>query len=786
MNPLKLPLLFILILSNLLVTTPVTGQQKRRTADKVPPKAATPAPPTFETLLAADSYKVYVEVRGVGALVHSSALNEVLEPVLKLGGPPTDFVEFVSWLKSHADQLTTSRMLVAVLPNAKEVPEFVAAIEFSSAEEAAKLETPLNGLLPKLFPPVTPPQPSGPSAPSPDQKSVVQPTPADQKPPAPVPGYVLQRQGSLLLVSPAPLQLKKLRPAGSKPLSEDPNFRVAYNRFSADPVFVFVDISAFEKEQQEREKQWAEEQKKMEEARKAEAEKKQQEQPEEPQVVTEAQTKFEVQVNGETKTGVLVGTPAEPAKEPEKEPSQNEIAMSALSSLSYSMFSAVAIMPDALGIGFSPENDSFDVRALMIDAAGKTSDPLPFFFSWIKFAAPMAPQSPSVIPNDSELVGIFSIDFQQLYARMQARPTVRFMTSSGASDEPIEPEAPLLKLERALKIKIKDDLLPLLGSEVAVSLPSAEYNPFSPPRSEPVTPAKDDAKESKETPRAPFVVVSLRDREGMQRLMPKLIEGLAGKAAAALGQTERREDTELVSYAGMFAYAFVGNFLVLSNDPATVRHVVDSYLKGATLAADIQFRNGTRWQPHELQAQLYVSPAFMEGYKTWASGPNARISDAARAFFARMTAPPQPVTYSLSNDGFGTLHELHVPKNVLLVALAGAASTANPPPHVANERTAMTKLWTIANAERMYKDKNPAYGSVEELIQAQLLSEQALTSEDYKFEITITAEGYSISATPVEYGKSGKLSLFLDQTGILRGADHGGNPASASDPPVGY
>jgi hypothetical protein len=282
------------------------------------------------------------------------------------------------------------------------------------------------------------------------------------------------------------------------------------------------------------------------------------------------------------------------------------------------------------------------------------------------------------------------------------------------------------------------------------------------------------------------VVVSLRDREGMQRLMPKILEGFAGKAAAGLAQTERREDTELVSYAGMFAYAFVGNFLVLSNDPATVRHVVDSYLKGATLSADIQFRNYTRWQPHELQGQVYVSPAFMESYKVWANSPNARISDEARAFFARLMGSPQPITYSLSNDGLGTLHELHVPKSIVLLSAAGLASSANPPAIVSNEREAISTLWTIANAERQYKEKNKsAYGSLEELTTAELLSKEALNSQNYKFEIMITADGYAITAVPVEYGKSGKLSYFMDQTGIIRGGDHAGNPASASDPPLG-
>ena len=780
MNPHKLPLLCILILSNLLLTTPVAGQQKRRTAEKPAVKAPAPAPaptptPTFENLIAADSYKIYAEVRGVGGLVRSSAVNDVLEPILKLGGPPKDFVDFVNWMKSHADQLTSSRMLIATWSNMKDAPEFIAAIEFSSAEEAAKFETPLNSMLPTLLPPVRPE-----SSPPPDEKSVMRPPAADQKPPAPIPGYALQRQGSLLLISSSPVQLKKLRPAGSKPLSEDPNFRVAYNRFASDPIFVFVDLNAIEKEQQEREKQWAEQEKKLEEERKAQEEKQKAEgQKTEAEEVPENATDFEL-------TEVVKGVGAPEAKpEPEKDSAQAELVSAAMNAVTYSMFAGLPVYPDAIGLGFSPENDSFDLRLLMIDAAGKTSDPMPLV-NWIKLGAPIAPQSPSVIPNDSELVTTMSFDFQQFYARLLAPTPERFARVSTSATEQIDPEPPIAKLEKLLKIKIKDDLLPLLGSEVALSLPLNAYNPFAPPHPPGTTSAKDEAKDPKENTPASFIAISLRDKEGMQRLMPKLVEGLAGKAAVALAQTERREDTEIVSYAGMFAYAFIGDFIVLSNDPANVRHVVDSYLKGATLSADVAFRNYTRWQPHEVQGQIYVSPAYTESYKKWANDPNARITEEARAFLARLTATPQPVTYSLSNDGFGKLHELHVPKNVLLVSVAGLATMANPPAIVGKEREATSTLWAISYAERRYKEKNATYGSLEELTAAQLLGKEALNSQNYKFDVTITADGYSITAVPIEYGKSGKLSFFIDQTGTTRAADHGGNPASASDPPFNY
>src|SRR5437762_2409121 len=123
MNLLKLPLTLLLTLS--LLTTTVAGQQKRPTTDKPaakPAAAPAPAPATFDTLLSAQSYKIYVEVRGVGQLARSSAANDLLDPILKLGGPQKELPDIVNWLKTHADELTSSRLLVAAWPTLTDVP----------------------------------------------------------------------------------------------------------------------------------------------------------------------------------------------------------------------------------------------------------------------------------------------------------------------------------------------------------------------------------------------------------------------------------------------------------------------------------------------------------------------------------------------------------------------------------------------------------------------------------------------------------------------------------------
>src|SRR5687767_6577829 len=154
---LKLPTsilsLLVLIIS---LAASAAAQQKRQTPAKTQPHpAATPAPtppPTFDTLLAADSYRVYGEVRSVGQLIRSTSVNEILEPIMKLAAPPKEFRTLVKWLNTHADDVISSRMLLATWPSNREFPDAVIAIEFASPEEAAKFQQKLNPMLKILLP----------------------------------------------------------------------------------------------------------------------------------------------------------------------------------------------------------------------------------------------------------------------------------------------------------------------------------------------------------------------------------------------------------------------------------------------------------------------------------------------------------------------------------------------------------------------------------------------------------------------------------------------------------
>jgi uncharacterized protein DUF3352 len=282
------------------------------------------------------------------------------------------------------------------------------------------------------------------------------------------------------------------------------------------------------------------------------------------------------------------------------------------------------------------------------------------------------------------------------------------------------------------------------------------------------------------------VAIAVRDKEALRTLMPKLVDSLGFKGASSLAQTERREDTELVSYANLFSYALIGNFVVFSSDPAAVRQIVDSYLKHETLSGDIHFKNFTRWQPRQLQGQVYVSPAMMESFKSLINQPNSLISEQTRAFLTRLSLTPQPITYALSNEGFGPLHEVHIPKNLVMMAVIGLSGETNPPPMVQNERMAMGMMYTIAWAEEEYKTAkgHGSYCTLDQLIESGMVPKDGIANYGYKFEVTISGDKFEVTAVPAEYGKSGTLSLFMDQSRVLRGADRSGASAIASDPAI--
>jgi hypothetical protein len=656
-------------------------------------------------------------------------------------------------------------MLVATSPSATNLPNVLIAVEFPSSEEAAKFAPQLNEVLPKVLP-TSQPQNSR-------EKTQTQTQTSKTSSPQ-LSGYYVKQTGTLLVITPTPLNLKSLRPPGSKLLAEDVNFRTAHDRFSAESIFVYVDFQAIEAEEENNRKRAIEEEK--------------QRQIERQKTVTSAigstgeasSPPAVTELSVEPSPVILPNAPVQQPDNPETTSavkSRSQETSAALTGLIGPLFGGKARWPQGIGIGLSLENDSFDLRALMVNAPGEKSDVVPFFPMLIPGPA-IIPQSTSILPADTELLVMMSLDLDQIYASMISTPDAHILASSIESENAAQTTSPFSAIEKVLGIKVKDDLLPLLGNEIVLSMPVKEFSPNS-------GGASPDPANQSPSPLSPIVGFSLKDKEGMRTFLPKLIDRLGFAGASSLAQTEKRDDTELVSFANALAYAFIGDFLVISADTKAIHHVVDSYLKQETLSSDNQFRAYTRWQPRQLQGQVYVSPALMESYKKWASEPNSLISDSTRDFLLRLSVVAEPITYSLGNEGMGPLHEVHVPKNLVLMAVAGAVGESSPSPAVANERRALNAIYAITWAESEFKSKNAGrYATLEQLLAENFVSTGPMKTEGYKVEVSVSGSQYQITAVPIEYGKTGRRSFFADESGIVRSGDHGGAPATVSDRPL--
>lgn len=111
-----------------------------------------------------------------------------------------------------------------------------------------------------------------------------------------------------------------------------------------------------------------------------------------------------------------------------------------------------------------------------------------------------------------------------------------------------------------------------------------------------------------------------------------------------------------------------------------------------------------------------------------------------------------------------------------------------------NEAQMIQGLRTYHSAQVTYQATtgNGDFGTLGALAQAGLISPQLASGLYWQYTIVtvVTAQTstqpalFRIQTIPNSYGETGFRSFYLDQTGVLRGADKHGLPADANDPPI--
>ncbi len=713
----------------------------------------------FDNLLPADTYGVYGEVRNIGQQVKSGGITDLLDPLMPLIGQlPRELSEIIDLVTEHASALARSRLMFAAMPVKQGLPQVVFAVELASVDAAKEFEPHFKKVIASVFLPN-------------DRRGAERGT--DSARPAPPFPFFLKQAGNLILVSDAPFTIKALRGEGDRLLSNDANFRDARGQFSNETVFFYFDMKLSRQQVKQRLEQ-------VEQTLEVETKKLAETRPPEPSSQTARAIAPEARVpDSETaETGRAEVQMREMRERPQSDrisgPSQSSRHLDLVGNLIGAIFGlgySGQQSYDSLAVALAIESDMLVLRALIANTAGAQSSVVPFFpFMIFGSAQPLA--SASYLPDDTDIVIAGSLDLPQMYVTSQGTFGI-----FGTPPEPVSRnhrrpdtfESRVAAFEKKHKIKIKEEVLPAFGSEVTIALPAKMFLGLSAARS----PAPQQPE------RGPVMLVSVLNKEALEVRAAPVLELLGLKAPVEKVKLERLGSTQINIYSKV-SFAFVDNYIVLAPDAADVRRVIVAHTESKTLASNRDFHSYTRWQPRNQLGQIYLSSEIMKGLISDLMN-EMRRDEKAKLFFEQLNPAPEPITYAISQEGNGTRHEARLSKQ--LVTLFFAAILRGPSHSVitSNESIAASLLGHIQECQAQYFATHKRYGTLEELMSEGLLEHAVIDGYGYKFEIVANGDRYEATATPLNYGVTGRLSFFTDQTNALRSVDNGGKPATAAD-----
>ena len=831
-----------LALSALLLCTPVAAQRRGRSQQPAPPARPTPAQPRpqarpqaeaqrpetvrpIEDILQADGYGVYGELRRVGTLIASQHFKSALASLRQMRDMPDEVKGLLTFAESNAEPLAESRVAFAALPTREGLPSVLIAVEMATPQDAAAFEPKFRTFAGEGFRTII-----GPGAP-PSRARKPQPTPT----PAAGGASTFRRTGNWLLAGSEPFTLKKLGGAGDNPLSGSPRFQSARTRFASEYLFVYFDTDLvqqgaavqMQRAHEMREKAAEEDVRAMQRAEAgqtprgvvavagpvpapASAETAGQVTPANtpPAVVAEPtpegaqpvdpdEEMVRVAMEERARRDAGEGGPGRdtPPPPPAAPPTEEQRAVRGMSRLFDGIFSGIPRLPGTVAIAATLEGDSVALRVAVENPPEGTVNVIPFLPNIIS-GPPVTSEAADAAPADSDIFVSGSLDWAKMYTAMLGTADLPANLNVGVVDSPIggdtgergeRQEKPpssqetIAAVEKLFGFKFREDVLPSLGNEVAVSLPFKTFNEasiFNIPQPK--------EKEERDAEPGLVVILTLNDPDKMKNLLPRLLAVVGAVAPGSQFQTEKREGFEVRS-AGAISYAVLDKFLVAGTEIKAVRHAVDAYAARRTLSSAGPYRDSTAWQARQRLLQAYLSEALMrttveDTKKRTGASPDPVV----QSLLTQLNSTPEPASYAATNEGERLVHELRLPVGLIRTYAISFEIGMREAPVISGEMMALFAVSRVKNAQEAFKNTKDRgrYGTLEELIEAKVLDKGFAASLEYEIEIKTVGDKYEVSATPKNYGKTGRRSFLLDADGIIRGADHKGQPATADDPPV--
>ncbi|HKG22983.1 MAG TPA: hypothetical protein VKC34_13885, partial [Blastocatellia bacterium] len=161
-----------------------------------------------------------------------------------------------------------------------------------------------------------------------------------------------------------------------------------------------------------------------------------------------------------------------------------------------------------------------------------------------------------------------------------------------------------------------------------------------------------------------------------------------------------------------------------------------------------------------------------------------KADERTKEFFSRINFPPEPISYAASMEVLGSQHEIRLSKNMVITVIGYLMASENQAAMPRNETSARATMTHINIVQQTHHSEHGRYATLEELEKLYSLSKSNLEKGGYRFDLVVAGGKYQVTATPKEYDRTGRLSFYSDETGVVRAGDHGGSAASAQDRPV--
>ncbi len=334
------------------------------------------------------------------------------------------------------------------------------------------------------------------------------------------------------------------------------------------------------------------------------------------------------------------------------------------------MFNSLSSIPQSLAMGGTLQGDQLSLRALMFS----NKDQKDVFSSIVSPSRAGQMAGASFASPDTDMLVDVMLDWDRLYDSVQSLFDMFISATAGSGttnaptykqsrypDEYIYRTQDAQKLglmsptEASLGFSIKNDLLPTLGNEFALTI-SGLSNLFPAHATQRARPA---------APRF-LLLIGLRNPAGFEKLLGQILNP-RGRAARPFAPMAYRGAT--IRYRKDLAYAITGGYFIAGGNLETIKRALDARYSGASLASSAQYRT-VMGGPRQAMMQMFISSAMAGLFSQMTQAAATKGSPSAPA----LTLSKQAFGFVMTPDQDGMMIDMRAPASLTIAGLSMSAT----------------------------------------------------------------------------------------------------------------